>query len=327
MSNNFYRSDGWVKSPLGPAITGAQIYVCSQPANVATAPPSPLVAVYSDSGGLVPITQPIITDGYGHYDFYTLPGTYTVVVAFGGVIQDVLPDQSIGGVGSGGGTIDLLTNGVTNSNQFALNLESADNSVVITNDANGNTNLRAAVSAYSTSGQGWFIGPGIANLTPTIQGFNAAITNFAANQVIVQQFVLEASWTLSTCSYELASQTTNSFFNFGIYSASGNKLIDAAFVGSTTNLQTVSFTPTTLPAGVYYFASSATDTSFTGPAIQAGTNVYGQVLKMLNAGVGAIVASAANSTSGGVMPATLGTLTPINSVIDWQSVPIPVWMV
>ena len=48
---------------------------------------------------------------------------------------------------------------------------------------------------------------------------------------------------------------------------------------------------------------------------------------MLNAGVGAIVASAANSTSGGVMPATLGTLTPINSVVDWQSVPIPVWMV
>ena len=180
MSNNFYRSDGWVKSPLGPAIPGAQIYVCSQPANVATAPPSPLVAVYSDSGGLVPITQPIITDGYGHYDFYTLPGTYTVVVAFGGVIQDVLPDQSIGNVGSGGGPISLLANGVQLSSQYTLNL-TGSGATTVTDEGSGTVQIAstngpvsgqnvwpAAANAFAANNfaQGAFGGNTCANCLP-----------------------------------------------------------------------------------------------------------------------------------------------------------------
>jgi hypothetical protein len=321
-----FRTDGWVKTVQGPAVPGAQIYVCLQPANQ-TVPPTPLANIYSDPNGLVPITQPINTDGFGHYDFYAQAGVYTVIVVNGGIIQQVYPDQSVGGANGTGSALVLENNGIVNGNQFLLNLHSADGSVVITDDGIGDINLKAAVSAYSTSGQGWFLGPGIPNLAPTIQGFNAAITNFSANAVIVQQFVLEASWTLSKCAYELSSTTASSSFNFGIYSASGNKLIDAAFVGTTTNVQVVTFSPTTLPAGVYYFAASATANSFTGPAIQAGVNVYGQVLKMLNAGVGAIVAAAANAASGGALPSTLGTLTPINTTAQWQSVPIPVWMV
>ncbi len=97
----FYRKDGWVKSTLGQAIAGAQVYVCTQPANTAFAPPSPLASVFSDSGGLAPITQPILTDGFGHYDYYALSGFYTELVVTGGVIQRVYPDQMVGLPGTG----------------------------------------------------------------------------------------------------------------------------------------------------------------------------------------------------------------------------------
>lgn len=147
-ANTFFRYDTWVSSATGPAIAGAQVYVCTQPANIDAAPPSPLAAIYSDSGGLVPITQPLITDGFGHADFYALPGLYTVVIALNGIIQSVFPDQSLGGVGTSGGggggqsgSILLQTNGVTNTNQFILNLESTDDSVTVTSDSDGNVNL------------------------------------------------------------------------------------------------------------------------------------------------------------------------------------------
>ena len=87
--------DGWVKSTLGAAIPGAQVYVCAQPANVQV-PPTPLALIYADSAGLFPIAQPIITDGFGHYNFYALSGTYTVLVALAGVVQQVYTDQLVG---------------------------------------------------------------------------------------------------------------------------------------------------------------------------------------------------------------------------------------
>lgn len=92
----YFRSDGWVKSVLGQAIAGASIYVCTQPADVAYVPPIPQVQIYSDPAGLSPITQPVISDGFGHYDFYVPYGTYTVVIVTGGNIQQVYPDQTIG---------------------------------------------------------------------------------------------------------------------------------------------------------------------------------------------------------------------------------------
>lgn len=118
----YFRYDGWVKSAVGPAVPGAQIYVCDQPANTVSPPPTPLATIFSDPNGLVPIVQPIITDGFGHYDFYVLPGTYTQVVALGGVIQQVYPDQSIGIAGSVTTPLVLKTNGVNNTLQALFNL-------------------------------------------------------------------------------------------------------------------------------------------------------------------------------------------------------------
>lgn len=146
-ANTFFRYDTWVKSATGPAVAGAQVFVCTQPANTALFPPTPLASIYSDSGGLVPITQPIITDGFGHANFYALPGLYTVVIALNGVIQQVYPDQSLGGIGTAGGggggisgSILLETNGVPNANQLVLNVVGSG-STVVTNDGLGDTTI------------------------------------------------------------------------------------------------------------------------------------------------------------------------------------------
>ena len=106
MPASFFRFDGWVKSANGPAIAGALVYICTQPANTtqATDPvtgalvstwfPTPLAAIFSDVNGLVPITQPLQTDGFGHYNFYGPNGVpYTIVIMTGGRVQQVYEDQ------------------------------------------------------------------------------------------------------------------------------------------------------------------------------------------------------------------------------------------
>src|ERR1700685_2976425 len=161
MALNFYRSDGWVKLVSGVAVPGAQVYILNQPANVTppitpprTLPvpfvPNPQVQVYSDAG-FTPITQPIITDGFGHYDFYVLPGLYTVAIFTGGKLSQFYIDQTIGNVGSGGnGAVLLETNGSPNFNQGILNLNQGAN-VILTPDNFGNVTIATSIPARTSA--------------------------------------------------------------------------------------------------------------------------------------------------------------------------------
>lgn len=176
----FFRTDGWVKSAVGPAVPGAQVFVCApQPANQVV-PPTPLTDIFSDPNGLVPITQPIITDGFGHYDFYSVPKIATIIIVLGGVIQEVLPDQSIGGFGTSnppgndsglvagtnitivGNTInaivssgvELQTNGVDNALQTKLNLKSSLGIGLAADGAGGVTISLATPGLSSITGFG-----------------------------------------------------------------------------------------------------------------------------------------------------------------------------
>lgn len=109
-----YRSDGWVKSVLGQAIAGAQIYICTQPADTAFVPPTPLASIFADSAGMVPITQPIISDGFGHYDYYAASGAYTEIIVNAGNVQQVYPDQVPMGASSN------ITSGTVTNNEGPL---------------------------------------------------------------------------------------------------------------------------------------------------------------------------------------------------------------
>lgn len=100
------RDDRYVQSPQGFALSGAQVYWCTQPASTANNPPSPLATVYADIGGTEPITQPVVTDGFGHAAAYMSDSVLYTVVAWHpifGVNPVVLPDQAIPGTGGGGG--------------------------------------------------------------------------------------------------------------------------------------------------------------------------------------------------------------------------------
>lgn len=99
------RDDRSVQDGLGRALAGAQVYWCTQPASTTDNPPSPLATVYSDIAGSMPITQPVLTDGFGHADAYMDDSIlYTVVVwhPLFGPYPIVYTDQNIGGGGGGG---------------------------------------------------------------------------------------------------------------------------------------------------------------------------------------------------------------------------------
>jgi hypothetical protein len=101
MATTYYRKDELVADFMGNPVCGVQVYLCQQPA---TTPglgvaPSPLQQIYADSLGAQPITQPVLTDAYGHCAFYASPGTYSIVYA-GSMIgtptmQLVLTDQMV----------------------------------------------------------------------------------------------------------------------------------------------------------------------------------------------------------------------------------------
>jgi hypothetical protein len=186
-----------------------------------------------------------------------------------------------GGKSHFGGPIEDSTNSVGTSGQL------------LSSTVSGTQWVNPTGLTLSTSGQGWFAAGGMTDASSLfVNGFNAAVTGFSANQVIVQQFVLQSSWTLSKVAYKLYGVAVGgNTFNFGIYSAAGAKLIDSgAFNGSISTLQTLSFTPVTLSPGVYYFAASASDSgSATGPQMQAASGLIATLLPMLNSGAGVMV--------------------------------------
>jgi hypothetical protein len=318
---NYFRSDGWVKTAQGPAVPGAQIWVCTQPANVTTAPPSPLALIYSDPNGLVPIQAPIISDGFGHYDFYVLAGLYTVVVALGGTIQQVYPDQSLGGVGTGTPPTPpapppvLEHNGVPNGNQGLLNLVAGTN-VTIVDDGLGDITISSSGGGFGTPGVGgfWSAGMPITSMFGTAP--SAEPVGNSANQITVWQFTLLSQYTISAVSCPVVTGVGGATFNFGIYTTAGNKLVDSGAINAATSATNPrnTITPVVLPIGTYYFAASATSSSATAqsyPLNSGGVSME----NCINAAGSVKVGQAANPTAAGVMPSTLGTIS-VDSIFN-----------
>ena len=341
--NNIYRKDGWVKTTLGPAIPGAQIWVCTQPANSSALPPSPLAFLFSDPGGLVPITQPIITDGFGHYDYYVAPGLYTEIVAFGGKVQQSYPDQSIGNVGTGSGSsIVFSTNGTPNFNQLAMDLVQGVGITIVTDNL-GNTTITGAVAptmtntvgglvptppndatkylngagtfsvppvynppVFATAGKGGFLSAGVPLFTYGLvanQGMNRA-----NNEIRVWQFENLVTRTISKVTTTGAAYVGGSA-NFGIYDSLGNLLLDSGpFTSNPPATTTNAISAVTLPVGVYYFAQAASDMTLQFYAFTSTSNPGAQEFVLLNANA-ARVGYAANALVGTSLPATLGTIT------------------
>lgn len=103
------RAEITTQDGLGRALAGAAVYWLLQPATVPVSqPPSPLATVYTDITGDTPLTQPILTDGFGYAYCYlddTVLYTLAIYHPLFGTNPLVYPDQAYGGgAGGGGGT-------------------------------------------------------------------------------------------------------------------------------------------------------------------------------------------------------------------------------
>lgn len=116
------RLDGIVINAVGEAISGAEVYVCTQPNSIdpndPTIPPSPLASLFTDSTGNTPLSNPVTADGNGNFFFYAASGVYTLIYfdPFGRIPTQVFPDQPV--LTPGGGSVNSV--GLTSPDGFAV---------------------------------------------------------------------------------------------------------------------------------------------------------------------------------------------------------------
>jgi hypothetical protein len=155
--------------------------------------------------------------------------------------------------------------------------------------------------SLSTTGQGYFWG--VAIHMPASNTNTSAVT--VANNVHVVQFVLPWSQRVSKITGIIGVQSSGSQV-VGIYDATGNKLLQSAAMSlnsTSGNAVSGNISAVTLPAGVYYLAWSATDT--TGGFTTSNISNYTQFFNNGTVRMG----TCANTMSSNVLPATCGAIT------------------
>jgi hypothetical protein len=188
--STFFRRDDWVTDALGNAISGAGVYVCSQPANTGIIPPSPLVQLYADPNGMTPITQPVQTDGFGHAAYYVAAGTYTVVYYSPQIQEVVLPDQLVSG-GSGVSIPVAINQGGTGAITAPL---ARTNLGAAASAANADITSLSAIPNTTINTSGYVFNGGTAATTTTFaaSGWQYGSGSFGTTNGV---FVGNQSWT------------------------------------------------------------------------------------------------------------------------------------
>lgn len=296
----FLRRDDWVTDAMGNAISGASVYVCSQPATTGSIPPSPLVQLYADSAGVTPITQPVMTDGYGHAFFYVTPGTYTIVYYSPQILEQVLPDQTIG-AGNVAFPITIAEGGTsaTTAPQALINLGAAAsgaNADITSMSAIGVSGGADTTTAFNTTG--WQYGVSFNSEGPGVQIANQTWTGSGYSGLGVGVIVPSVGFAL---------MGTGGFFTGGGFTGSfvhstGNIAINAPFTLQSNNVE--SFTPGSTLALIGQAVTGASSVSVSiGGNSNLGQSLLGFVNYPTQTTVGAAGgASALPATPSGYLP-------------------------
>lgn len=202
------------------------------------------------------------------------------------------------------------------ANRFALNSDvtlGADQATLLQYDS---TSSRWRLVAGPSSGGG---GGGAASVVYWVlpyfgnTGTNAGIGS--ANQVRVMRFRLPVSITVTKISLRVAGASAGNFGAVGIYSNDGNTLLIDSGPQSTTSgntVKTATVSSYTLNAGTdYLWAWTSNSTVPTFSSLAGSTGLQ----DLLNDSTNNIF-SAANASSAGQLPSTLGTLTLLSSTAD-----------
>lgn len=266
-------------------------------------------AIYSDDGVTVK-SNPFTANVLGQFDFYAASGKYDITVSGTQVTTYTLANQVLFDPFEtvAADTPQALKGSLAATTITASGLISANAGLTV---ASGQVLSADQVTPVNSSGVGGFYGRYI---TPPFGAIG--ITATFANEVRAFQFVLPYAVTVSKVTASVSAPATGAA-DVGIYSLAGNRLIytnGAINTGASVGAQTLPIVggPVTLIAGVYYFAQTITSVT---PQMQAvNTTITDQQAN--NGGV-ARCGQAANSSSGGVLPATLGVISPSPAVSSW----------
>ena len=218
---------------------------------------------------------------------------------------------------AGPSSIIFENNGVLNSSQTLLNLVDGAN-ITIADLGSGNIEIAASGGGFDGTEGSFFLGPGITDYgtiytlaASTGSGIAGGVV--AANVVAVYLFELLVPFTISKATSQSLSNLGSQTSTFGIYSYAGALLVNGGQFTTlvSAGVQTNSFTPVTLPAGMYWHAQATTSSdnpAFPGIVVAGGIAAGDCVAWLAKNKTRA--ATASNSLSLGALPATLGTLTP-----------------
>ena len=159
----------------------------------------------------------------------------------------------------------------------------------------------ATVATVDTAGEGYFVG-GTISLTEGLGGLSLS----AVNQTRVHQFVLPFRVVVGQISYWVSTGGgAGKKLGFGIYDVAKNLLLESGAVdANVTGQATASITAVTLEPGVYWLAWTSDSGTVEIVAIKNLNNAVPIINEITpRSGI------AANASSAGVLPATLGTIT------------------
>ena len=178
----------------------------------------------------------------------------------------------------------------------------------------------SAGSDFSTPNSGFFFGAGITNPIGIAAGAENPVS--LALTLYVFGFTLESDWTLTTASFITGNSGASLYIGAGIYDKNRNALIRTSWLSTAIAgiVGTNTFAPVTLAAGEYYYFAEAVDNTslvmptFAGPEYN-GFDTQTLMWTLLNANAQTLYGTAANpmGTNNGVMPATLGAITPFTT--------------
>lgn len=218
--------------------------------------------------------------------------------------------------------VRMLFNGLLDAHQAIISLKSQlgkAGTTVVNNSITNTTVTGGAGASFTTSGQGYFFGPGIFLPISAITRSSGGSWIGNANVVYVIQFTLGVTIQVSKISMNVIGNALGKFAGFGIYSADGNtKIVDSAPMSlNSIAVVTSSITPVDLIPGVYNWAQ--TSDGVTGQ-INTSSSVATNDSTLMNANAGAPrYALATNGSVAGQLPATLGALTAVTPATSFDT--------
>jgi hypothetical protein len=150
-------------------------------------------------------------------------------------------------------------------------------------------------------------------MSPTIflsspsTGASISVSNLGINHLGLCLVIAPTNIPITTATINVVTPQSGAKINVGIYSLDGNtKYLDAVIAASSANAQSVTGLSFTFQAGQAYYIAVSSDTA---GVVLSGAQLGTPTQFMLATTANPIYGSAANTTSGNVMPSTLGTVT------------------